>query len=140
MAEKDKGLALVLELTRIQNAFSKKIEARLAAHGLGYNDFVILHHLQQYEGKLRRIDLAEKVNVTASGITRLLAPMEKTGLVARETNERDARSSFVALTATGKRIYKEALKTVSYATAELFPEGKLRKVEMIVELVKEISS
>lgn len=132
------GLQLILDITRTQSILVKKLEGPLSGHGLGFNDFVIMHHLAQAsDGKLRRIDLAEKVCITASGVTRMLAPMEKTGLVSRETNDRDARISFVILTPAGKRLYRDALKTAGDVASDIFPAAKARKIDKLAELLAE---
>lgn len=48
-----------------------------------------MYHLQQaQDNKLSRIALAEKVALTASGVTRVLAPMEKIHLVTKQSNPR----------------------------------------------------
>jgi DNA-binding MarR family transcriptional regulator len=60
--------------------------------------------------KMRRIDLADGIGLTASGVTRLLAPMEKIGLVAREANAADARVSLVSLAKGGKAALENALE------------------------------
>lgn len=87
---------------------------------VGFNDFVILYHLMVAEdNKLRRIDLAEKTGLTASGITRLLPPLEKLKLIERESNPRDARVSFVVLTSGGKRILAESLERAEYVAETL---------------------
>ena len=59
---------------------------------------------------MRRIDLAESIGLTASGVTRLLAPMEKIGLVKREANAADARVSFVTLSKGGKDMLEHSLE------------------------------
>ena len=46
---------------------------------------------------MRRIDLAERIGLSASGVTRLVNPMEKNHLVEKEINPRDARVSLVHL-------------------------------------------
>jgi DNA-binding MarR family transcriptional regulator len=51
------------------------------------------------------------MHVSASTITRMVAPMEKIGLVAREADERDARLGFVAITDAGREKLAEALTT-----------------------------
>lgn len=50
---------------------------------------------------MRRIDLADSVGLSPSAVTRLLAPMEKPGLVEKEANPRDARVSLVKLSTAG---------------------------------------
>jgi DNA-binding MarR family transcriptional regulator len=103
------------------NALEQWIEfARLSAigarqfptglEGLGFSEFVILYHLSQAPGvQMRRIDLADKLGLTASGVTRLLLPMEKLGLVSKEKHRRDARVSLVRLTPAGRRNMADSL-------------------------------
>ena len=132
-------LSFILNLSKAQTIVSRRFDTKLSSYGLGFNDFVILYHLSQapYE-KLRRIDLAEQVGLTASGITRMLAPMEKTGLISRESNERDARVSYVVLAPGGKRLLEESAKTAEYAAMDIFPASKTKKIEKLTEILNEI--
>jgi DNA-binding MarR family transcriptional regulator len=45
-------------------------------------------------------------------VTRLLTPLEKRGIVAREQDGTDARATFAVLTRSGKALVKEATATV----------------------------
>jgi DNA-binding MarR family transcriptional regulator len=47
-------------------------------------------------------------------------PMEKTGLVARQADPRDARLAYVALTEAGLAIVREIRTTLDHRSAELF--------------------
>jgi DNA-binding MarR family transcriptional regulator len=53
--------------------------------------------------------------VTPSGVARQLGPLERIGLVDRESHERDARLALVVLTDAGTRVADEALETAEYA-------------------------
>lgn len=132
-------LNFILNLSKAQTIVNRRFDTKLSSYGLGFTDFVILYHLSQapYE-KMRRIDLAEKVGLTASGITRMLAPMEKMGLVSRESNERDARVSYAVLAPGGKRMLAESIKTAEYAALDIFPESKTKKIEKLAEILNEI--
>ncbi len=133
-------LAIILSIAKFQAVFCRKLDGQLSVHGLGFNDFIILHYLTQAEGKkLRRIDLAEMIGVTASGITRMLAPMEKIGWIGRESNERDARISYVLLAPGGKRLYKESLQTAQYVAESYFADRKCKNTEMLLKAFQEIS-
>src|SRR5271165_4797978 len=84
------------------------------AHGLGLSDFAALHHLAEAPGaRLRRVDLARRLALTPSGVTRLLAPLERRGIVAREADGNDARATYAVLTRSGKSLVKDATATVS---------------------------
>ena len=103
------SLQLLLNLATVQAVLARKFDAKLGM--LGLTEFLILFQLARApEGKLRRIDLAESIGLTASGVTRLLAPMEKIGLVKREANAADARVSFVMLARGGKSALENALE------------------------------
>src|ERR1700743_1692811 len=103
MSSINPSLKLLMNLFKIQAMMARRFD-RLTMHGIGFNDYLILYLLQQGDGeRMRPTDLAERTGLTASGVTRMLLPMEKTGLIMREANERDGRVSFVALTSAGQR-------------------------------------
>ena len=88
---------------RLDNALS-------SLHGLSFGDFTILYHLSRAPAnRLRRVDLAERLGLTASGVTRTLLPLEKLGLVKREPDARDARVAYAAVTKAGLKLLEHAL-------------------------------
>lgn len=101
--------------TRISN----QLDRSLSAHGLSFTEYLILHHLHDNQS-LSRINLADKIAVTASGVTRILAPMEKRNLLTKEANPRDARQSLVVLSSTGLEIYQDAQVTVKRVAEDIF--------------------
>lgn len=116
--------------TKISNEFDKHLLG-----GLGFNDLIILYHLSQSpDEKMRRIDLADKVGLTPSGITRMLLPMEKLGMIKRETDDRDGRVSYVKLASGGKRLLTETLEEAEYVSEELLPSTKISKANEISEI------
>jgi len=57
---------------------------------------------------MRRVDLAEKLILTASGVTRLLDGLEEAGLVDRAACAGDRRVTYAVLTEAGHAKLKEA--------------------------------
>lgn len=126
-----------LELAKVHTILSRKLDGRLG--GLSLSEFMILYTLYETpEERLRRIDLAEHVGLTASGITRILLPMEKIGLVKKETNERDARSSFVLLAPGGKEMLIEAIDRADLFAKDVFPPISEKKLEEISKLFQSL--
>ncbi len=126
------SLAFFIRLAKIQTIMSRRFDAQLG--GLGLNEFLIMLHLRQSsDGKMRRTDLADKLGLTASGVTRILLPMEKIGLVKRESNEHDARSSLVVLTASGKTKLDEGLERAEIFMEDLIPAAKAKRFEKLSE-------
>jgi DNA-binding MarR family transcriptional regulator len=99
----------------------RAIEARLqAAHGLSANDFETLLHLSHAEqGAMRRIDLAERLRLTPSGVTRLLDGLERAGLTDRGGCPTDARVTYAVITAEGREALRSAACTHAATCDEL---------------------
>lgn len=108
-------LNFFIQLARTYTNMTRRLDIVLSSvHGLSFSDFTILYKLQQApEQKLRRIDLAERMGLTASGVTRSLLPMEKLGWVTRESDARDARVAYAVLTAEGATLLANAMLTAS---------------------------
>lgn len=105
---------MVILLTNLNNKLQKRLSGPLSVHGISFTEYLLLRQLfLSPNKKLRRIDLAESVGLSASGVTRLLNPMEKIGLVEKEDAPRDARVSLVALTLVGEGIFQDADRTFS---------------------------
>ncbi|MEN3312836.1 MAG: hypothetical protein V7645_2165 [Actinomycetota bacterium] len=87
-------------------AMSAELEA---AHGLTINDYEALLHLSRAEGgRMRRVDLADQLILTASGVTRLLDGLEQAGFVERASCASDRRVTYAVLTETGRAKLRES--------------------------------
>jgi DNA-binding MarR family transcriptional regulator len=81
----------------------------LASHGLTINDYGCLLLLSRAgEQGMRRIDLANELQLSPSGITRLLDRLEEQGLVGKGECKSDARVSYAVLTDSGLAKLREA--------------------------------
>ena len=82
MNDTNPALDLVLQSALLWSTMVKKADQQLSVHGISFSEFCILHRLfQAPQQRLSRIELANSVGLSASGITRLLQPMEKIHLV-----------------------------------------------------------
>ena len=105
-----------------------KVKARLSGefssiHGLSVNEFFLLMQLERVTNhRLARVELAKRMHISASTVTRMAAPMEKLGLVSRQADERDARLAFVVLTRAGLDKVKEARATFAKQATYLFQD------------------
>jgi|SRR5260370_5442001 DNA-binding MarR family transcriptional regulator len=104
-----------LGICRTVALWQNRAEAELGAiHGIGLSDFAAMHHLAEAPtGRLRRVDLAQRLALTPSGVTRLLAPLERRGIVTREDGGHDARATYAVLTRSGKALVKDATATMN---------------------------
>jgi DNA-binding MarR family transcriptional regulator len=121
-------LKFFVNLAQVQAIIVRALDRSMDG-GLGFNDFIILYHLSQAPSeRMRRTDLAEKVALTPSGVTRMLLPMEKIGLVKRESSDTDGRVSYVKLAPGGKRLLDETLESAEAMAEELLPSMKIGKL------------
>lgn len=134
----NESLVILMNLAKVQSIMSRRFD-RLNMHGIGFTDFMILYFLNHSAGQsMRRIDLAEKAGITASGITRILLPLEKIGLVGREANERDARVSYVTLTEAGKQVLIDASETANELATEIIPAEKSSNNNQLLEILLQL--
>ena len=98
---------------RGHSAVVRELSSELVAeHGLTINDYEVLLRLSRAEGsRMRRVDLAQEVLLTPSGITRLLEGLERSGLVERVACKEDLRVSYAQLTPAGRAKLRAASKT-----------------------------
>lgn len=88
-------------------------EKRALVYGASFSEFVILRAVEAGgPNGIRRVDLAEQVALSVSGITRALAPLEKLGYIEHQEEELDARVRKVVLTKSGRELFKDIEKDV----------------------------
>ena len=131
---------LVINIINLHSKIQKKVGTALSAHGIGLSEYLVLNQLYRAKNqKMRRSDLAEQVGLSPSGVTRLLNPMEKIGLVKKEESPRDARVSLVALSETGKTITEEATATFGYSSVSLLEVLDQQQLSSLSALLRVIT-
>lgn len=126
-------------LLRAHAATTRGFNADLVAeHGLTINDYEVMLRLAHApDRRLRRIDLAEEVFLTPSGITRLLAGLENSGWVEKVSCETDARVTYAQLTDIGHEKLRAAAKshvgTIRGFFAERFTPSELEALRDLLQ-------
>ena len=86
-------------------AILEEIIAEQSEQTLTLKEFYLLHFLNQAEGKsLRQIDLPDKLHLSPSAVSRMVARLEakNCGLLSRRCCDQDRRASFICLTREGQ--------------------------------------
>lgn len=121
---------------------SERFEKELAEAGLPDLGFYgVLLALSESEKPSRPKDLLCKVNVTKSGLTRLVDRIEKAGLVERTYCPSDRRGTFLVITDEGR----ETLAGMQPVRERVFREGFIDLVdeedaETIARVMNEVST
>jgi DNA-binding MarR family transcriptional regulator len=117
-------IAAWARLLRTHASVTRELSAKLVAeHGLTINDYealLLLSHAE--EGAMRRVDLAEKLVLTPSGVTRLLDGLERAGCVKKGTCDSDARVTYAVLTEEGRDKLETASRSHMAQVSALFEE------------------
>ena len=88
------------------------------------------------ERRMRRVDLARSVLLTASGITRLLDGLQASGLVAKDRCDSDGRVTYAVLTKAGVKKVEAAREAHLADIEELFgSQFSAREREQLAELL-----
>jgi DNA-binding MarR family transcriptional regulator len=116
----------------------RAVSAQLQAdHGLTVNEYEALLLLARApEGQMRRVDLADSLQLTPSGVTRLLDGLRERGFVDKAECPGDARVTYAVLTAVGADKLREASCSHVAAIGALF-EARYSgpEIETLVELL-----
>ena len=124
---------------RAHAAIRRELDRELVTeHGLTISDFEVLYRLTNAPDRmLRRVDLAQNVLLTPSGITRLLDGLESCGLVKKEACKSDARVVYAKLTDKGQKrldaASKDHLASVRDLFHERFSEDELEMLASMLE-------
>jgi DNA-binding MarR family transcriptional regulator len=113
-----------VHLLRAHATTTRALNAELVAeHGLTINDYEALLRLSRAEGnRMRRVDLAGELLLTASGVTRLLDGLEQAGYVERASCASDRRVTYAVLTEAGRAKLEEAADSHVASVLALFEE------------------
>jgi DNA-binding MarR family transcriptional regulator len=129
-------------LQRAQVHIARHLESELlVAHDLPLASYDVLTQLAEEPARrLRMNDLAGRVLLSRSGLTRLIDRLQREGLVAREACASDARGLFAVLTDAGAARLAEArptyLRGIRAKFLDLLGPGEIGLVrEMLAKLL-----
>lgn len=130
---------LFISLSLLNTRIFKQIDFQLSVHGISFTEFMILRQLSlSVNQTMPRIELARSLGISASGVTRLLAPMEKLKLVDKEKNPRDARMSLVKLSRAGLSKLEDSSVTFFETAGTVFSSLTRTQLERMDELIDRI--
>jgi DNA-binding MarR family transcriptional regulator len=111
-----------LTLVRTHAKLWDQLEAQIRRdHGLTMARYDVLAHLEMADGgRLRLSELAASIVLSPSGLSKLLDRMDASGLIRREPDPTDARSTFATITPRGRAVVRKARETHHELLRQLF--------------------
>jgi len=124
------------------NRLEKRLDGSLGSiRGISLAEYRLLRALSDAPSAwASRVDLAQAVGLTPSGVTRALRPMEKLGYISTAKSKRDARLALASLTPAGQELVDDASAVVNDAmkvVLDRLPEVSARMDEL-TELLENI--
>jgi DNA-binding MarR family transcriptional regulator len=118
----EEELAAWRGMLSVHSGLIARLDAELEReHGLPLTSYEVLLHLAgSPSGSLRMGELADRLFLSRSGLTRLIDRLVKAGLVKREVCESDRRGYFALLTDAGRARFDEARPTHLQGVREHF--------------------
>jgi len=113
--EQEHILAVAAAWTRLERWLDSALSD---IKGISFSEYRMLRHLADApNGTVSRVDLADALARTPSGVTRALRPLEKLGFVETRKSERDARLALAYLTEPGRELVSDASGVINDLTA-----------------------
>lgn len=105
------------ELTTLHARVEHDLERALKrTHNLGLSEYRALCHLSTaHDGELRMQDLAARIGLNQSSVSRLAARLEADGLTRRDLCPADRRGVYTVITEEGRQALSEAAPTYAEA-------------------------
>ena len=123
------------QVSRLARIMERDFERRLAGLGISRLMWCVLPTVG-LEGIERPSEIAEHIGVNRTALSRVLRELEGRGLVTRDPDSADGRSTRVRLTKTGRRSLQEALPqslgTTQHFGAKL-SDGELETFRRLID-------
>lgn len=123
-ADRDRWMGAWLTLVRTHARLWDQVEAQMRRdHGLTIARYDVLGSLDSAGGRLRLGDLGASIALSPSGLSKLLDRMQASGLIRREPDPADARSTFAVITPRGRALHAKARRTHHELLQEKFGDA-----------------
>ena len=105
----DRWTSAWLTMVRTHARLWEQLEAQMRNEtGLTMSRYDVLMQLDMAGGRLGLSELASTIVLSPSGLSKLLDRMEASGLIRRQPDPRDARSTFARITPRGRSLVAKA--------------------------------
>lgn len=117
------GFQLLQNMGKTFKLMSAEIKRRMMAQGISITreQGMVLKRLMEEDGLSQNV-LARETNRDKTSAARLIARMEKNGLISRKTDARDGRVKLIFLTKKGKKVAGKIIAILNQISLEFLGE------------------
>ena len=124
---------------KVHRLFARRLDEELAESGLRFAQAPVLAALQDGTPRPQK-DLARIAEVEQASMAQILARMERDGLIQRERDPKDGRSTLISLTAAAHArlpAAREAMRRAGRRALAAFDKRELRELTRLLERIIE---
>lgn len=129
---------LPMAIRSVYLALHRKTDAKFSAHEVTADQFVLLATLSRGHALTQR-ELARRMPSDPSTVRAMLVLLEKQGLVEREVHPSDSRARTVAMTAAGKKKFKQLWRASETIRTQMFQAIEPDEADVLLRLLKQIT-
>ena len=119
-------------------ALHRRSDARFLEYGVTADQFVLLATLARGDALTQR-ELARRMPSDPSTVRAMLVLLEKRGLVSRDAHPSDSRARTAALTAAGKRKFRQVFKAGESIRQQMLESLQPRDGEVLTRLLNQVA-
>jgi MarR family transcriptional regulator for hemolysin len=134
----DVSQQLAVEIFQIARRWRALLDDRLKPAGLTKAGWVVLYWLSRTPDGVTQTELAEKVGIETSTLTRQLDGMESQGLVERRTSPGDRRAKRVCITDAARPLLEQMSGITAAVRTELFDGLADEEIETTVMFLRKL--
>jgi len=125
-------------MNRASRLLMRRAERRLVKFGLAYAQVPVMVTLKYSEAGLCQKDLAALMQIEQPAMAELLARMARDGLILREPDPKDRRSSLITLTEQARQLLPQARQTLRQGSSEALADFSEAEAEQFIGLLQRV--
>lgn len=138
MSAHKRPIGTIYLLKRAELAVRGCMEVVLAEFNLTPAQFLMLYRMRDCTD-ISAADLAREIGVRPQSLINLIAPLERAGVLEREPSPQHRRILHMRLTAAGKRLVAEAVRSASRIENELLASLDAGRLSMLQDALTSLS-
>ncbi len=129
---------LPMAIRGVYLALHRRTDAKFADYGVTADQFVLLATLSRGHALTQR-ELARRMPSDPSTVRAMLVLLEKQGLIQREVHPSDSRARTVAMTAAGRKKFKQLWRASEAIRTQMFEAIEPDEATVLLRLLNQIT-